>query len=149
MVPISSKGRVRAVATSVAVNGRVVSAASASLNSRIAQLSTSASSSEDKLDCVTPGARSASPLALFRVPLLVADREAGMAALAARGVLVRYVYDPPLDDYAGPEFIAPSPPPAAGRWWVRHALPIDPLMADAALPVLRGLHAARGFAAAP
>jgi dTDP-4-amino-4,6-dideoxygalactose transaminase len=102
-----------------------------------------------ELDCVTPGARSASPLPLFRVALLVADREAAMAALAARGVLVRYVYDPPLDDYAGPEFIAPSPAPAAGRWWVRHALPIDPLTADAALPVLRGLHAARGLPAAP
>jgi hypothetical protein len=32
---------------------------------------------------------------------------------------------------------------------VRHALPIDPLTADAALPVLRGLHAARGLPAAP
>lgn len=101
------------------------------------------------LDCVTPGARNASPLPLFRVPLLVADREAAMATLAGHGVLVRYVYDPPLDDYAGPEFIAPSSAPAAGRWWVRHALPIDPLIADAALPVLHGLQAARGFAAAP
>jgi selenocysteine lyase/cysteine desulfurase len=102
-----------------------------------------------ELDCVTPGARGASPLPLFRVPLLVADREAAMAMLAARGVWVRYVYDPPLDDYAGPEFIAPSPAPAAGRWWVRHALPIDPLVADAALPVLRGLRAAPRYPAAP
>jgi hypothetical protein len=102
-----------------------------------------------ELDCVTPGARNAPPLPLFRVPLLVADREAAMASLAARGVLVRYVYDPPLDDYAGPEFITPSPAPAAGRWWVQHALPIDPLKADAALPALREVQAAHGFLAAP
>lgn len=97
-----------------------------------------------ELDCVTPGARRAPHLPLFRVPLLVADREAAMAALAARGVLVRYVYDPPLDDYAGPEFITPSPAPDVGRSWVRHALPIDPLKADDALPVLRGVRAASG-----
>jgi hypothetical protein len=96
-----------------------------------------------ELDFVTPSARKTPRLPLFRVPLLVADREAAVATLAARGVLVRYVYDPPLDDYAGPEFIAPSPAPDAGRWWVRHALPIDPLKADAALPVLREVRAAR------
>jgi len=94
------------------------------------------------LDIVTPAARSGAPLPLFRLPLLVDNREAAMAALAARGVLTRYIYDPPLDDYAGPEFITPSPAPEAGRWWVRHALPIDPLKADAALPVLREWRAA-------
>jgi hypothetical protein len=66
-----------------------------------------------------------------------------MAALAARGVLVRYIYDPPLDDYAGAEFMSPSTAPEPGRWWVRHALPIDPLKADLALPVLDRLEAAR------
>jgi dTDP-4-amino-4,6-dideoxygalactose transaminase len=92
-----------------------------------------------ELDCVTPRAASGPALPLFRLPLLVADREAAMARLAARGVLVRYIYDPPLDDYAGPEFMVPSPAPEAGRWWVRHALPIDPLKAEEALPVLREL----------
>lgn len=92
-----------------------------------------------ELDCLTPRAASGPALPLFRLPLLVADREAAMAKLAARGVLVRYLYDPPLDDYAGPEFMVPSPAPEAGRWWVRHALPIDPLKAEAALPVLREL----------
>ena len=96
-----------------------------------------------ELDCVTPGARGAAPLPLFRLPLLVADREGAMARLAARGVLVRYIYDALLDDYAGAEFITPSPAPQAGRWWVRHALPIDPLMADIALPILRQMPTAR------
>ena len=95
-----------------------------------------------ELGCVTPGALGGSPLPLFRLPLLVADREAAMAALAARGVLVRYIYDAPLDDYAGPEFIAPAPVPEPGRWWVRHALPVDPLKAELALPVLAGLRPA-------
>lgn len=96
-----------------------------------------------ELGCVTPGARSGAPLPLFRLPLLVADREGAMAALAARGVLVRYVYDPPLDDYAGTEFMSPSTAPEPGRWWVQHALPIDPLKADLALPVLARLEPAR------
>lgn len=88
------------------------------------------------LRCVTPRAASGAPQPLFRLPLLVADREAAMARLGQRGLLVRYIYDPPLDDYAGAEFMVPSPAPQAGRWWVRHALPIDPLKAEAALPVL-------------
>lgn len=95
-----------------------------------------------ELPTLTPAAREGEPLPLFRVPLLVADREAAMAALAPRNVLVRYIYDLPLDDYAGAEFMQPSPAPATGRWWVRHALPIDPLKAEAALPVLRQLPAA-------
>jgi hypothetical protein len=41
---------------------------------------------------------------LFRVPLLVADRDAAIAALARRGIVVGYLYDPPLDDYAGKDF---------------------------------------------
>lgn len=95
-----------------------------------------------ELSTLTPAAAQGPALPLFRVPLLVADREAAMAALARQGVLVRYIYDLPLDDYAGPEFMTPSAAPATGRWWVRHALPVDPLKAEAALPVLRGLAAA-------
>ncbi|MFF6811687.1 DegT/DnrJ/EryC1/StrS family aminotransferase [Streptomyces sp. NPDC012403] len=73
---------------------------------------------------------------LFRVPLLVADRDAAIAALARRGIVVGYLYDPPLDDYAGKEFTDPSPAPAAARWFARHALPVDPLRAEEAVAVL-------------
>ncbi|MEU1177299.1 DegT/DnrJ/EryC1/StrS family aminotransferase [Streptomyces sp. NPDC005820] len=66
---------------------------------------------------------------LFRVPLFVADRDAARAALARRGIVVGYLYDPPLDDYAGERFTDPSPDPAGARWFARHALPVDPLRA--------------------
>ncbi|MEV5435286.1 DegT/DnrJ/EryC1/StrS family aminotransferase [Streptomyces sp. NPDC052682] len=73
---------------------------------------------------------------LFRVPLFVADRDAAIAALARRGIVVGYLYDPPLDDYAGPDFTDPSPAPEAARWFARHALPVDPLRAREAVEVL-------------
>ncbi|WP_343243656.1 hypothetical protein [Streptomyces sp. SID13726] len=38
-------------------------------------------------------------------------------------------YDPPLDDYAGPESVEPSPGPWAARWFAVHVLPVDPLRA--------------------
>ncbi|MFI7500596.1 DegT/DnrJ/EryC1/StrS family aminotransferase [Streptomyces sp. NPDC049687] len=66
---------------------------------------------------------------LFRVPLFVVDRDAARAALARRGIVVGYLYDPPLDDYAGDRFTDPSPDPAGARWFARHALPVDPLRA--------------------
>lgn len=78
---------------------------------------------------------------LFRVPLLVADRDAAIAALAQRHTTVGYLYDPPLDAYAGTEFTDPSPAPDAAAWFARHALPVDPLKADQALAVLRELGA--------
>ncbi|GAB2877056.1 hypothetical protein GCM10027074_51480 [Streptomyces deserti] len=73
---------------------------------------------------------------LFRVPLFVADRDAAIAALARRGIVVGYLYDPPLDDYAGAEFTDPSPDPEAARWFARHALPVDPLRARDVVEVL-------------
>jgi hypothetical protein len=73
---------------------------------------------------------------LFRVPLLVADRDAAIAALARRGIVVGYLYDPPLDDYAGEEFTDPSPAPGRARWFAAHALPVDPLRAREAIGVL-------------
>ncbi|MEG3628985.1 DegT/DnrJ/EryC1/StrS family aminotransferase [Streptomyces poriticola] len=73
---------------------------------------------------------------LFRVPLLVADRDAAITVLARRGVVVGYLYDPPLDDYAGGTFTDVSPAPQAARWFARHALPVDPLQARAAVEVL-------------
>ncbi|WP_053142706.1 DegT/DnrJ/EryC1/StrS family aminotransferase [Streptomyces ambofaciens] len=73
---------------------------------------------------------------LFRVPLLLADRDAAVRALARRGIVVGYLYDPPLDDYAGAAFTDPSPSPEGARWFARHALPVDPLHARAAVAAL-------------
>ncbi|MFJ2831450.1 DegT/DnrJ/EryC1/StrS family aminotransferase [Streptomyces sp. NPDC087263] len=69
------------------------------------------------------------PLPLFRAPLLVHDRDALIDRLVSHGVVTGYVYDPPLDDYAGAEFVEPSPDPVAARWFASHVLPADPLLA--------------------
>ncbi|MFE0250725.1 DegT/DnrJ/EryC1/StrS family aminotransferase [Streptomyces sp. NPDC059010] len=69
------------------------------------------------------------PPSLFRVPLLVHDRDALLQRLVNHGVVAGYVYDPPLDDYAGAEFVEPSPDPSAARWFAAHSLPADPLLA--------------------
>ncbi|MFE3523636.1 DegT/DnrJ/EryC1/StrS family aminotransferase [Streptomyces sp. NPDC059161] len=83
---------------------------------------------------------------LFRVPLLVEDRDAARAALARERITVGYLYDPPLDDYAGAAFTDPSPAPDAGRWFAHHALPVDPLKAERTIKVLHeaGIQPARG-----
>jgi len=44
-------------------------------------------------------------------------------------VVAGYIYDPPLDDYAGAEFVEPSPDPTSARWFASHVLPADPLLA--------------------
>ncbi|MFD4574935.1 DegT/DnrJ/EryC1/StrS family aminotransferase [Streptomyces sp. NPDC058417] len=85
----------------------------------------------------TPPAGTGPVQPLFRVPLFVADRDAARAALARRGIVVGYLYDPPLDDYAGTAFTDPSPDPAGARWFARHALPVDPLRAREVVEVLR------------
>ncbi|MEW1698455.1 DegT/DnrJ/EryC1/StrS family aminotransferase [Streptomyces sp. NPDC093249] len=77
------------------------------------------------------------PQPLFRVPLLVTDRDAAVAALARHRITTGYLYDPPLDTYAGEVFTDPSPDPAPAAWFARHALPVDPRRADRALAVLR------------
>ncbi|MDT9698317.1 DegT/DnrJ/EryC1/StrS family aminotransferase [Streptomyces sp. P17] len=69
------------------------------------------------------------PLPLFRVPLLVQDRDTLLDRLVDHGMVCGYVYDPPLDDYAGAEFVEPSPDPSAARWFASHVLPADPLLA--------------------
>ncbi|MFI6639193.1 DegT/DnrJ/EryC1/StrS family aminotransferase [Streptomyces sp. NPDC050504] len=86
------------------------------------------------------------PRPLFRVPLLVADRDAAITALARARITVGYLYDPPLDAYAGEAFTDAAGPAEGARWFARHALPIDPLKADAAVRVLTALGAepARG-----
>ncbi|MEU5863154.1 DegT/DnrJ/EryC1/StrS family aminotransferase [Nonomuraea sp. NPDC047529] len=75
---------------------------------------------------------------LFRVPLLVRDRDAAVAELERRGVATGYLYDPPYDDYA-PGFTDASPDPGPARWWARHVLPVDPVYVSRSLPVLRTL----------
>ena len=94
---------------------------------------------------VAPGVRDREAIPLFRVPLLVADREGLRRELITRLVTVHYVYDPPLDDYAGREFIEPSTRPAGSRWWARHALPLNPLKADLAIDSLRNAQPAPAF----
>ncbi|GAA1691322.1 hypothetical protein GCM10009733_104310 [Nonomuraea maheshkhaliensis] len=73
---------------------------------------------------------------LFRVPLLVRDRDTAIAELERHGVSTGYLYDPPYDDYA-PAFTEHSPDPAPARWWARHVLPVDPMYTARSLPVLR------------
>ncbi|MFF2186354.1 DegT/DnrJ/EryC1/StrS family aminotransferase [Streptomyces sp. NPDC058155] len=78
---------------------------------------------------------------LFRVPLLVADRDAAVAALARRRITTGYLYDPPLDVYAGDVFTDASPRPAPAAWFARHALPADPLQARQVIAALHELGA--------
>jgi len=89
------------------------------------------------LDAVAPAAREGDPLPLLRVPFLVEDRDAVALELRRRGINVFFVYAPPLDDYAGPEFCEPSPLPEAARWWAAHILPIDPHDAERVLDLVR------------
>lgn len=69
------------------------------------------------------------PVPLFRAPLLVEGRDRLVDRLVSHGIVAGYVYDPPLDDYAGAEFVDPSPDPGAARWFAAHVLPADPLIA--------------------
>lgn len=78
---------------------------------------------------------------LFRAPLLVADRDAAVAALARRRITTGYLYDPPLDVYAGDVFTDTSPRPGPAAWFARHALPADPLRAPQVISVLEELGA--------
>jgi hypothetical protein len=85
---------------------------------------------------VAEAVRDGDPQALFRVPVLVDDRDSMIAKLERRVLGVGYIYDPPLDDYAGSELADPSPSPEAARWWAPRVLPLDPLEADAILRAL-------------
>ena len=102
-----------------------------------------------ELPAIASAAQVGDPQPLFRVPLLVEDREGAGALLEAAGHPFHYVYDPPLDDYAGGEFVEPSPAREAARWWARHVLPVDPLLAEPALAALAGGGAATRPATPP
>jgi hypothetical protein len=77
-----------------------------------------------------------SDTALLRVPLFVRRREAVIARLAERGLTTHYVYDPPLDLYA-PELVEALPSPPEARIWSRDVLPVNPLLADRFIALLR------------
>jgi hypothetical protein len=89
-----------------------------------------------ELDVIAPGARDGTPRPLLRVPLLIEDRDSVAIELRRRRIDVYFVYDPPLDDYSGPEFAEPSSAPEAARWWAAHVLPIDPHDAERVLEML-------------
>ncbi|MGW3347891.1 DegT/DnrJ/EryC1/StrS family aminotransferase [Nonomuraea rubra] len=89
---------------------------------------------------IAPAVRDHLDQPLFRVPLLVQDRDHAAARLRRLGVITGHIYAPPFDDYA-PGLTEPSPSPDAARWWARHVLPVDPLLADRAWPVLATLSA--------
>ncbi|MGX5189131.1 DegT/DnrJ/EryC1/StrS family aminotransferase [Streptomyces avermitilis] len=88
-------------------------------------------------------------LPLFRVPLLVHDRNTLIERLVSHGVVAGYVYDPPLDDYAGAEFVEPSPDPSAARWFASHVLPADPLLARRITNALTGEQATTAHPSTP
>ncbi|MEU8103076.1 DegT/DnrJ/EryC1/StrS family aminotransferase [Nonomuraea muscovyensis] len=94
-----------------------------------------------ELPVVAPSVRRFADQPLFRVPLIVEDRDAAKAALERRGVITTALYTPPLDDDFGPALAEPGPTPETALWWTRHVLPVDPLQAARALPVLRTLGA--------
>jgi hypothetical protein len=93
-----------------------------------------------ELDAVAPAVRAGPPKPLLRVPLLVENRDSVASALHRQGVNVYFVYDPPLDEYAGSEFVEPSPAPDAASWWSRHVLPIDPHDAKQVVSLVRRKH---------
>src|SRR5690606_289849 len=63
-----------------------------------------------ELPSAAEGARRHADQPLFRVPLLVEDRDAAIATLERHGVATGYLYDPPYDDYL-PGLVEPSPAP--------------------------------------
>jgi hypothetical protein len=80
---------------------------------------------------VTAAGVKASPVRPYlRVPLLVKKRDVIRNSLSKCGMQVIYIYDPPLDDYAGVEFATPATEQENARWWARHVLPINPMQAD-------------------
>lgn len=82
------------------------------------------------LPIVAPAVRNGDPKPLFRVPLLVDDREAMIHRLERRIHGIGYIYDPPLDEYAAPEFAERSHAPEVARWWASRVVPVDPLEAN-------------------
>jgi hypothetical protein len=74
--------------------------------------------------------------ALVRVPLFVRDREAAIARLAEHRLRVEFIYDPPFDVYA-PDLVERLPSPPEARIWSRDVLPVNPLLADRFINLLK------------
>ena len=58
------------------------------------------------------------------------ERTALISKLERRIRSTGYIFDPPLDDYAGPEFVEPSRAPEVARSWAARVFPADPLDAE-------------------
>jgi DegT/DnrJ/EryC1/StrS aminotransferase family protein len=89
-----------------------------------------------ELDAIAPGAREGAALPLLRVPLLIENRDAVALELRRRRINVYFVYDPPLDEYAGSDFAERSPAPEPAEWWGGHVLPVDPHDAERVLELV-------------
>jgi hypothetical protein len=101
------------------------------------------------LPAAVPAVRRDPDQSLFRVPLLVEERDPVLVELLRRQIPVGYIYDPPLDDYVGPRFAEPSPDPEVARWLARRILPVDPLDAGRVLGILGSLGVLDGPAEPP
>jgi hypothetical protein len=88
-----------------------------------------------ELGLTPPGLPIPTDTALFRVPLLVRQREQVRAYFGERGLALDYIYDPPLDVYA-PELTEPVAASRSAARWSRDVLPVDPLVADRFLALL-------------
>ncbi|MCH7664194.1 MAG: hypothetical protein IH859_10050 [Chloroflexi bacterium] len=87
------------------------------------------------LPSAPPSLREFADQPLLRVPLLIMDRDEVAAKLRMHGLRTPYIYDPPLDIYAGPSFTKSPFATENSEWWSAHVLPIDPLMSDQFLAV--------------
>jgi hypothetical protein len=83
-----------------------------------------------------PHVRLPTDTALLRVPLFVRDRKAAIARLAEHRWRVEYIYDPPIDVYA-PDLVERLPSPPEARIWSRDVLPVNPLLADRFINLLK------------
>lgn len=88
------------------------------------------------LGLTLPQVRFPTDSAPLRVPLFVRDREAAIVRLVERGLRVEYVYDPPFDEYA-PDLVERLPPTPEARMWSRDVLPVNPLLADRFIALLK------------
>jgi hypothetical protein len=89
-----------------------------------------------ELPFIAPGIVNTPVRPYLRVPLLISDREAVRDRLIRSGLRVIYIYDPPLDDYAGTEFTRTVAPSQNARWWAGHVLPVNPLEAESFLHLI-------------
>jgi hypothetical protein len=78
---------------------------------------------------------------LHRVPLFIRNREAVVRQFAEHGLLLDYIYDPPLDAYVPPEIADRFESPPLAMRWTRDVLPVNPLDAERFLEISKRLPA--------